>query len=359
MKRLSLFLTVLALAIGAVACGDGSSGGPAATVNGTEISQKTLVDELEAIAANASYASQVESSSGTKVHGSSGDSFDPTFVALVLGRQIAFQLVGDEVVKRKLPITADVRDAARTDLYNQMGNQDPAKGKTVFEAFPKAYQDQLLGWNADVLTLQAALADQPPATDASEQKYYDDHVADFVQVCAAHILVDTADKASALKAQLDAGADFATLAAANSSDTGSAPKGGDLGCAGKGSYVKEFEDAALAAPIGQVVGPVQTQFGFHLIKVSSRDTPPFDQVKDQVVKAMSDAVSSAFSDYFKQAISAAKVTVNAKYGTWDEATGQVTPPASSASTTTTVPGASGSLVTTSSTDPAASTTSTP
>jgi parvulin-like peptidyl-prolyl isomerase len=85
------------------------------------------------------------------------------------------------------------------------------------------------------------------------------------QVRASHILVPTLEKAVALKEQITAGADFGTLAQQNSS-CGSARNGGDLGPFGRGQMVKPFEDAAFNAEVGTVTDPVQTQFGFHLIK---------------------------------------------------------------------------------------------
>jgi parvulin-like peptidyl-prolyl isomerase len=85
----------------------------------------------------------------------------------------------------------------------------------------------------------------------------------------------TADEALAriteIKKQLDAGADFATLAKQYSEDTGTKDQGGELGWFGRGQMVKEFEDAAFALQPGQVSDPVKTQFGYHLIKVEERD----------------------------------------------------------------------------------------
>jgi peptidyl-prolyl cis-trans isomerase C len=85
------------------------------------------------------------------------------------------------------------------------------------------------------------------------------------QVRASHILVPTLEKAVTLKEQIAAGADFGTLAQQNSS-CGSARNGGDLGMFSRGQMVKPFEDAAFNAEVGTVTDPVQTQFGYHLIK---------------------------------------------------------------------------------------------
>jgi parvulin-like peptidyl-prolyl isomerase len=81
-----------------------------------------------------------------------------------------------------------------------------------------------------------------------------------------------------VKQQLDAGADFATLARQYSEDTGSKDQGGELGWFGKGQMVAEFETAAYALQPGQVSEPVKTQFGYHLIKLEERDPArPLDE----------------------------------------------------------------------------------
>lgn len=86
---------------------------------------------------------------------------------------------------------------------------------------------------------------------------------------ARHILVDSADKAQQLKDEITGGADFATLAKEHSSCPSGA-QGGDLGQFGKGMMVKEFDEVVFSAPLNEVQGPVQTQFGFHLLEVTSR-----------------------------------------------------------------------------------------
>jgi len=86
------------------------------------------------------------------------------------------------------------------------------------------------------------------------------------QVNAAHILVDDAKKASEIKDKITAGSSFADMAKQFSSCP-SGKKGGDLGWFSRGQMVKEFENAAFAASKGAVVGPVKTQFGWHLILI--------------------------------------------------------------------------------------------
>jgi peptidyl-prolyl cis-trans isomerase C len=86
---------------------------------------------------------------------------------------------------------------------------------------------------------------------------------------ARHILVPTEQACEALKAEIEGGADFAEVAKANSKCP-SGRQGGDLGEFGPGQMVKEFDEVVFSADIGSLQGPVKTQFGYHLLEVTSR-----------------------------------------------------------------------------------------
>ncbi len=86
---------------------------------------------------------------------------------------------------------------------------------------------------------------------------------------ARHILVDTEEKCQSLKDEIAGGADFADLAKEHSSCP-SGKQGGDVGEFGPGMMVKEFDDVVFTADLNSVEGPVQTQFGYHLLEVTSR-----------------------------------------------------------------------------------------
>ncbi|MGC8595351.1 MAG: peptidylprolyl isomerase [Candidatus Kryptoniota bacterium] len=113
-------------------------------------------------------------------------------------------------------------------------------------------------------------------------------------VRASHILIpikgsspeDTLkayNRAVAIADSARSGVSFAVLAKDNSADTYSAQKGGDLGFFNRGMMVREFEQAAFDARVGEIVGPVRTRFGYHIIKVTERKPiPPFDEVKEKI-----------------------------------------------------------------------------
>lgn len=86
---------------------------------------------------------------------------------------------------------------------------------------------------------------------------------------ARHILVESEERCEELKKQIEEGADFGEVAAANSTCPSGA-SGGDLGSFGPGMMVKEFDEVVFSAEVGTVQGPVKTQFGYHLLEVTSR-----------------------------------------------------------------------------------------
>ncbi len=91
----------------------------------------------------------------------------------------------------------------------------------------------------------------------------------MVQATARHLLVSSEEQCQALKQQILDGADFAQIARAHSSCPSGA-QGGDLGSFGPGMMVREFDEVVFSAPLNVVQGPVKTQFGYHLLEVTSR-----------------------------------------------------------------------------------------
>ena len=89
------------------------------------------------------------------------------------------------------------------------------------------------------------------------------------QATARHILVDTEEACESLKTDIENGADFAAVAREHS-NCPSSNRGGDLGSFGPGMMVREFDEVVFSAPVNTVQGPVKTQFGYHLIEVTSR-----------------------------------------------------------------------------------------
>jgi peptidyl-prolyl cis-trans isomerase C len=220
----------------------------------------------------------------------------------VLNNLINRELLNQESKKQKIAITdADVNDRL-TKIKQRF--KDDAEFKEML-AKMKLTEAQIKGQLKEDLAIQTLIDKQVvekiSVVEKDGQSYYDTHPEAFKQpeqIKASHILVkvdpkdDPAQKAEALKkiesvqAKLKTGGDFAALAK-ELSDCPSKEKGGDLGYFGKGQMVKPFEDAALALKPGETSGIVETQFGYHIIKLAelkAEGIMPYADVKDQLLQ---------------------------------------------------------------------------
>ena len=129
-------------------------------------------------------------------------------------------------------------------------------------------------------------------SNSDARKFYDQKVASSPpekEVKARHILVKTKDKAIEIFEKIAHGADFADMASRFSNDPGTKFQGGLLGYFGRGRMVPQFEQAAFKLAKGEVSEPVQTQYGWHLIKVDDTRTktiPKFGQIKQQILLSL-------------------------------------------------------------------------
>ena len=193
-------------------------------------------------------------------------------------------------------VLIDMKIMAKAARDAKLDTTDDYKARLAYledRALRRAYFEQQIAAGITPDTIKAA---------------YDQYVKAFRAAescpCAAS-LVATKAEADDIEKQLAGGAKFEDLAKAKSTDTGSAANGGDLGFFGHGQMVKPFEDAAFALKVGEVSQPVQSQFGWHIIRVDEvRKTQPapFDQIAPQLqqqvlFKKFDDTVAS-----LKQAI---------------------------------------------------------
>lgn len=126
-------------------------------------------------------------------------------------------------------------------------------------------------------------------TDEAIQAAYDElygNAEPETEYNASHILVETEEDAAALVTELEGGADFAELAMEKSTGP-SGPRGGELGWFGTGAMVPPFEEAVVSLEVGAISAPVQTQFGWHVIKLNEtrvKDAPALDQVRGELLE---------------------------------------------------------------------------
>ena len=330
MRRLPLLSVLFAVVLGLVtsACGD-TVRPAAATVNGKTISQDALDDELEAIQGNKAYVEQVEQG-GFQVLGQGNGTLTNDFVGRVLTRQIFLFLVHEELERKDIAITAAELDRSEDAVIESVG------GREVYNQFPKSYQETLKRRDAEVAKLQAELSGDE-VTDEDVKAFYDANPERFAETCVSHILFGVADdtgqldqeataaaierlqgEAAAAKAELDAGADFAAIAAQRSVDTSNKDQGGNLECGGAGRFVPEFETAMDATAVGTISPPVQTQFGVHLIKVTERRSQPLEEAAPLIRQQLESEGQAEFSAFLQEALAEAKISINPRYGTFSK-----------------------------------------
>ncbi len=173
----------------------------------------------------------------------------------------------------------------------------PAELQSYFQAHREEYKLPEQREGAYLVVEGEQLRNQVQLTDQQLRQEYDSKQQEFShpeQVQARHILVKVDAKTGEEQARgkleearkrIQAGADFGVVAGEVSEEPGAKQRGGDLGWFGHGQMVQPFDEAAFAAQPGQVVGPVKTQFGLHLIQVTGKrpaGVTPFEEIKDQL-----------------------------------------------------------------------------
>ncbi len=200
------------------------------------------------------------------------------------------------------PDTPELRKALKDDLINlELLSQEAVK--KGLDKQPETVQQLELVRESTLagVYVQDYTKNHPISEDALKQEY--DSLKEKLgkkEYKAAHILVGTEDEAKAVAAQLKKGTKFEKLAKEKSKDPGSAPNGGDLGWNVPSNFVPQFSDTMVSLKKGQVSAPVQSQFGWHIIKLEDvRDlaVPPFEQVKPNLMQRLQgQSVQKAIAD---------------------------------------------------------------
>ena len=267
-----------------------------AVFEGGEVTQSELQEQLDLLA---------QQSGGVEITPDS-----PQYDAAV--QQVMPQLLGLEISEayareNGITITEEDVDEEFAKIKEQVGQETAAQAEaagqenvSVEEGFQLALEqagyteEQLredIRTNLPVQKVQERVASDVEPSEEEVQKYYEENkglqFTNPAERCVRHILFnkDQKEKAQKVKAQLEDGADFAKLAKEFSQDPASAENGGDLGCIGRGETVPTFEEAAFDAEEGKIVGPVETEFGFHLIRVDEvheESVTPLEDVAPQI-----------------------------------------------------------------------------
>jgi peptidyl-prolyl cis-trans isomerase C len=297
----------------------------AVTINGVDINESQIEAQLKPMLEKI----------GTQLPPVFVEQYKKQLRQRVLEKMIVEQLLDEKVKAAKIVITDEETIEQIKEMTSQQ--QPPLSMedfKALIEASGQSFDDIKLRIRRGLAyqkLMEAQWAGKINVTEDDAQKYYSENKSKFEtpeQVRASHILIkpDTTDpntdpnqaKATAkaeaqdLLKQIKEGADFAELAKANS-DCPSSKQGGDLDFFSRGQMVPAFEKAAFALKTGEVSDIVETQFGYHIIKITDHkdaNVIPFEQAKDDILKLLTQTRQAEFA---KEYIESLKAQANIVY----------------------------------------------
>lgn len=317
-RPLPLRLLVLALVSVALLAACSTSSDAAAEVDGATISNDRFAEDVKLFRFLSDLSGQP---CGQPIVGESQDS--------ACARLTLTNLIQEEVVKAYASERGIVADPtavtnAIAQIEASLGGPAELDGRLQAQDLTRADLEAL----AERLFLFNTVGDAVAAevlTDEEVQALYEENLSQYTTVEVAHILVPTEKEALEIADEATP-ENFADLAAERSQDPGSAPSGGSLGVIAEAAFLAQFDptfvQTALALQPGRIAEPVQTQFGWHVIYLMSRDVQPLEAVREQLVTSAS---GQTFADWMQERLRTADVTVNPRYGEFDIATGQVEP----------------------------------
>ena len=242
------------------------------------------------------------------------DNTDTLELIATIKEQVIEKLIMEEVLIQaatKKNITVSEEDIkAAFDEFVAFRDSN-ATFKTAVEKYglDDAFVKEVLKRDAIIYEYQQSLKTELNITEANAEAFYNENIDmfDMDEVKARHILVDDALLADELYERLTKGEDFAELAQEYSKDPGSAANGGDLGYFRRNDMVKEFEEASFSMEIGEISKPVQTNFGYHIIKVEDKvlGKEEFADVKAEIIDYLE---RLEFQKHIEELVEKAEVT---------------------------------------------------
>ncbi len=290
-----------------------SGGANAATIGDAQITREALDRELEAIGENEKYLTHLERKAGFALRDGGGE-FIPHLVAQVLTNKIRRVATAQMAEERGVKATKDEQRRGLITAQGAVGSPD------TLQAFPRWYRNELIFYETGVIAMSRSLADLTP------EQYYRRAKDGFVRACGRHIATQTREQAMAARRRIESGASFESVAQSVSLDERTSAKGGDLGCNPRGDLEGELDELAFSLRTGEVSQPVEVGGAFHLLMVSSRETPPLDRIRGEIAIAIRELGESKYESLLRETLISGQVSVARDVGVWDAAKFTVVPP---------------------------------
>jgi foldase protein PrsA len=309
-RRPLLRIVALASALTLSACGDFFSTA-AATVDGRKIDEEMFARQLDFLLADPRFAEQIPT-------GEQGELARKELTRNFLTFLIHQQVVRDFAEERDIDVSGQELNALLDQRIAEIG------GRQAFEAqlnrtgatesdVRDLFEEELLRQRV----AEAVVAQEVPESQLRQS--YEQRALEFSRVHTAHILVPTEREAEEILRQATP-QNFEDLARRFSEDTTSARNGGDLGTQRGSDFVRPYALAAQRIPVGEIGGPVETEFGFHVIHVIDRQEIPFEEARVQLLEEVRGQV---FTEWLLGRVDQAEIRVNPRYGFFDEESGAV------------------------------------
>lgn len=228
------------------------------------------------------------------------------FKESILKQEVGFEYLASKATDEAKKQAKKEADSQIADLKKALGDtyKKTLKDADVTEGDIHSYMERVLTVYQDMLL---------KVTDDQVVKEFEATKGDFTVATLRHVLIGLTDAnnkertseealkiAKEVKAKLDGGADFAAIAKEYTDDTASKETGGEYKDKAVGTYVDEFKKAAQTLPLNTISDPVETSYGYHIIKVESRTDKTFDQLTDEQKEGIKSSIVSKNLEAFME-----------------------------------------------------------
>ncbi|MBW3658592.1 MAG: peptidylprolyl isomerase [Actinobacteria bacterium] len=318
MFRRSLLAALAAGAVLLTGC-TGVSADVAAVVNGEEIP----VSELERFVRQ-----QLESPQFAELPEDQRVAQADTIQQTVLQGLIQNELLEGAI--REAGITAsaeEVEERWQTEIALQEGGEEALRALLEEIGLTEAEAREQLAARIRQEKFQASFDEQVEVSEDELRALYEERRDTYEQVTTAHILLETREEAQAVITLLEGGEDFNELAAARSIDPSAQANQGELGSFPITQLDPEYVEPLRDAEPGDIVGPVETQFGWHVIRFDGFETLSFEDVREDLEAELAGGQSEeGYRTFVTDLLERSKVEVNSRFGRWDATTASILPP---------------------------------
>jgi foldase protein PrsA len=289
-----------------------TGGSAALEVNGeTVLTRDQLKKELQTYGSNPDYMA----GRGTPVL-ANATRFPNALTLERLNHHLRVQAIQATVSSLNLQPAALTDELRQEALAATFPQTDPGTAATSFGLLPKADQDELLVLQRNIAAIRTWIDPEIQRQQqalGTTQEYFAKNRDEFQDACVRHVLVASLDEAEAVRERLVAGESWRSVAQV-STDTGSGANAGELPCGPVTQYVPEFAAAAGTLQINELSEPVRTQFGYHVLQVTTRTPSAFNQ--NVVQGRLEQAAAEALLPKLYGPMEDLKVKVAAEYGTY-------------------------------------------